>query len=298
MVNKLFDELCALDGVEALALGGSRAGEVFDEASDYDVYLYCTKPIPVEARKAILSKYCSVMELGNHFWEYEDNCRLNNGIDIDILYRSLDDFTAAVAEVVERHHPHNGYTTCMWHNLLTCKVIYDRKGRLARAKERFSVPYPPQLRENILAHSWNLLHAAMPAYDSQIMKAAKRGDLVSINHRTAAFLEAYFDFLFALNEQTHPGEKRLIQLCRERCTVLPVSFEENLERLFQDLYRTPEQTIEDISAITSELAKISQRDMLAHRASILAAEAERLAGAPTITVEEAQARLKEKYSRA
>ncbi len=36
--------------------------------------------------------------------------------------------------------------------------------------------------------------------------------------------------------------------------------------------------------------------MLAHRASILAAEAERLAGAPTITVDEALARLKEKYS--
>ena len=39
--DKLFEELCALDGVEALALGGSRAGEHFDQASDYDVYLYC-----------------------------------------------------------------------------------------------------------------------------------------------------------------------------------------------------------------------------------------------------------------
>ena len=37
---------------------------------------------------------------------------------------------------------------------------------------------------------------------------------------------------------------------------------------------------------------------LAHRASILAGEAERLAGAPTITVDEARARLKEKYSHA
>ena len=37
MVDRLFEELCALDEVDALALGGSRAGERFDQASDYDV---------------------------------------------------------------------------------------------------------------------------------------------------------------------------------------------------------------------------------------------------------------------
>lgn len=38
--------------------------------------------------------------------------------------------------------------------------------------------------------------------------------------------------------------------------------------------------------------------MLTHRASILAAEAERLAGAPTYTVDDVRARLKEKYNNA
>ena len=114
MVEKLFEELCALDEVEALALGGSRAGDHFDEASDYDVYLYCSGPIPEDVRRDILSKYCSIMEIGNHFWEYEDNCRLNNGIDIDLLYRDLDAFTSDVAQVVEQFQPHNAYTTCRW----------------------------------------------------------------------------------------------------------------------------------------------------------------------------------------
>lgn len=259
MVNQLFEELCALDEVEALALGGSRAGTLFDESSDYDVYLYCTRPVAEEARRAILSKYCCVMEIGNHFWEYEDNCRLNNGIDIDILYRSLDDFTAGIAEVVEQFQPQNSYTTCMWHNLLTCKIIYDRSGRLAGAKERFNVPYPAQLRENILNRSWKLLHAAMPAYDGQILKAAKRGDLVSVNHRAAAFLETYFDYIFAWNRQTHPGEKRLVQICRERCGILPAHFEENLERLFQDLFHAPGQVGGDIEAIIFELGQMKGR---------------------------------------
>lgn len=253
MTEELFHALCALDEVEALALGGSRAGEHFDEASDYDVYLYCTAPIPEEVRRDILAKYCGRMEIGNHFWEYEDNCVLNNGVDIDILYRNLDDFTADVARVVEQFQPGNSYTTCMWHNLLTCRVLYDRDGRLTRARERFDVPYPPQLRRNILERDWQLLRTAMPAYEGQIKKALKRGDLVSVNHRTAAFLETYFDFLFALNGVTHPGEKRLVRLCRERCEILPARFEENLERLFQDLFQNPERTADNIDAILFEL---------------------------------------------
>lgn len=253
MVDRLFQELCALPQTEALALGGSRAGESFDASSDYDVYLYCTAPVPAETRREILSKYCCILELGNQFWEYEDNCRLNSGVDIDILYRDLDSFSAGVAEVVEGFQARNGYTTCMWHNLLTCKIICDKNGRLTRARERFSVPYPPRLKKNILARSWRLLHTAMPAYDGQIAKAVKRGDRVSVNHRTAAFLETYFDLLFALNETTHPGEKRLVRLCRERCRLLPERFEENLDRLFQDMFQAPERVGEDVAAMVSAL---------------------------------------------
>lgn len=40
MVNEIFEKLSALPQVEAIALGGSRANGVFDEKSDYDVYVY------------------------------------------------------------------------------------------------------------------------------------------------------------------------------------------------------------------------------------------------------------------
>lgn len=90
MVEELFRELSMLDEVKAIALGGSRAGDTFDEKSDYDVYLYCTGAVDENIRKKILSKYCSVMEIGNHFWEYEDNCTLNNGIDIDKMILELE----------------------------------------------------------------------------------------------------------------------------------------------------------------------------------------------------------------
>ena len=256
MVTKLFDTLSALPQIEAIALGGSRAGTHYDKNSDYDVYLYCTAPVPEDIRREILSEYCSYMEIGNHFWELEDNCTLKNGIDIDILYRNLDDFCADLSQVVEQFQPHNGYTTCMWHNLRTCKILYDGSGRLAAAKQRFDVPYPEELKKNIIDNNWKLLRAYLPAYELQIKKALHRGDLVSVNHRVSAFLESYFDLLFALNSQTHPGEKRQVSLCREMCAILPDRFEENLNDLFSHMFTDVQKTEADLDRILSELAKL------------------------------------------
>ena len=245
MVNQLFGELANLEQVEAIALGGSRAGEFYDKKSDYDVYVYITSPISEETRRGILEKYCGYMEIGNQYWELEDNCVLKNNIDIDILYRDLDTFCEGVADVAEKFRAHNGYTTCN-----------DKNGRLKKAKERFDIPYPDQLRDNIIKRNTNLLYAAMPAYSLQIKKACARNDRVSIVHRTAAFLESYFDVLFALNRQTHPGEKRLIELCRKTCALLPNNFEENLDRLFHDMAGNGDRIPDDIDEIINELKKM------------------------------------------
>ena len=256
MVEKLFEELSALPEIEAIALGGSRAGEVYDEKSDYDIYLYCTSAIDENVRREILKKYFSYMEIGNAFWELEDNGILKNGIDVDILYRDLNGFTEGVASVVEGYQAHNGYTTCMWHNLKTCKIIYDRDGRLQVAKDRFNVPYPKQLKKNIIDRNMNLLSEVMPAYKYQIEKAAGRNDLVSVCHRTAAFMESYFDIIWAMNELTHPGEKRLVSLCQKQCKILPANFEENINQLYADLFTNLDKVNEDVDAIIVELKKV------------------------------------------
>ena len=181
---------------------------------------------------------------------------LKNNIDIDILYRDLDSFCKGVSDVAEKFQAHNGYTTCMWHNLLNCKIICDKNGRLKKAKERFDIPYPDQLRDHIIKRNTNLLYAAMPAYSLQIKKACARNDRVSIVHRTAAFLESYFDVLFAVNRQTHPGEKRLTELCRKNCRLLPKDFEENLDRLFDDIAGNSDRISDDIDEIINEVKKM------------------------------------------
>ena len=148
----------------------------------------------------------------------------------------------------------------MWHNLLTCKIVCDKHGRLQNAKERFSVPYPEELRKNIIKRNTALLYGAMPAYSLQVKKANVRNDRVSVVHRTAAFLESYFDVIFALNKQTHPGEKRLMALCRNNCTTLPEHFEENLNRLFDDMLTQSDNLTEDLNRLFDDM--LTQSDNL------------------------------------
>ena len=91
--------------------------------------------------------------------------------------------------------------------------------------------YPTSVRgrraAEIIANNLKLLSGMLPSFDTQIKKAEMRDDLVSVNHRVTEFLASYFDILFALNEMTHPGEKRMQSICRTECKILPNNFEEN-----------------------------------------------------------------------
>lgn len=256
----LWKSLATLPEVEAIALGGSRAGDQYDEKSDYDLYVYCQGIPNKEVRKALLEPYCQYLELNNTFWEVEDDAILNNGIPIDIIYRSLKDFDQSLHQVVKDHIAYNGYTTCLWHNLLNSKILYDPKGKLEKLQDQYDIEYPKALRQNIIHKNWRLLTNNLPSYDTQIHKAMDRKDLVSVNHRTAAFLESYFDLLFALNSLTHPGEKRMVTYLKEKATILPDHFEENINTLFEVLFTDPNQALQTLQAMIKEVALLLEKE--------------------------------------
>jgi len=248
-VNELFEELGSLSQVEAIALGGSRATGRCDEKSDYDVYVYISGSINENERRNILEKYCKYMEIGNSFWELEDDVTLKDGIDMDIIYRDMAGFENMVSSVVTDCVSWNGYTTCMWHNLITSKIVLDKNGKLNVLQEKYRIPYPKRLKDNIISNNLKLLSGMLPSFDMQIKKAENRGDLVSVNHRVTEFLASYFDIIFAMNEMTHPGEKRMQSICSKECRVLPDNFDENLNKLFEGMFRT------DISPVINDMVE-------------------------------------------
>lgn len=254
--DKLWLEFTKFPEVTAIVLGGSRSDNNFDKSSDYDLYIYCTSIPDKDCRKLILDKYCSYIELNNQFWEFEDDCTLSDGVDIDIIYRNINDFENNIENVVEKHRASNGYTTCFWHNLKNSKVLYDPHKEFHNLQERFEVPFPKELKENIISKNFRLLTGNLPSYDKQIIKAFDRGDFVSVNHRIAAFIESYFDIIFAINELTHPGEKRMILYAKEHSKILPKDFEENMNELLNSMGSTLEHVENNLKNIIKNLEDI------------------------------------------
>lgn len=255
-VNELFDEMGQLPQVQAIALGGSRATGRNDEKSDYDVYIYIKESIDENVRRKILEKYCKYMEISNTFWELEDDVTLKDGIDMDIIYRNMTEFENMISSVVMDNNSWNGYTTCMWHNLITSKIVFDKSGELTTLQKKYQIPYPKKLKENIISNNMKLLNGMLPSFDMQIKKAEDRGDLVSVNHRVTEFLASYFDIIFALNEMTHPGEKRMQSIALKECKILPERFDENLNKLFDNMFRGKVSPI--IEDMVNEMKKITK----------------------------------------
>jgi len=168
------------------------------------------------------------------------------------------DFEKMVESVVMECNPWNGYTTCMWHNLITSNIVLDKRGNLTKMQEKYRIPYPKKLKENIISNNLKLLSGMLPSFDGQIKKAEKRGDLVSVNHRVTEFLAGYFDIIFALNEMTHPGEKRMQSICSKECAILPDNFDENLNRLFDGMFR--EEIYPVICDMVEEIKKVAKND--------------------------------------
>ena len=229
---KLFEDF---EEVDAIVLGGSRASDKYDAASDYDVYVYLNSDLSLEKRKSALEQTCKYMGLGKTHWGSKwDECILNSGIPIELTYENTKDTQESLNNTLKNHIAYDGYTTCVCYVVLNAVILYDPKGEYDRMVKQFTMPYPEELRQNIIRENRELLEGMTPSYSNQIEKAIKRKDVISINHRLAAFTKSYFDILFAVNRKFHPGEKRLIQLAQEQCECLPEDFEADLKSLFAE----------------------------------------------------------------
>ncbi|WP_216327018.1 nucleotidyltransferase domain-containing protein [Deinococcus aestuarii] len=224
-------EYAALPEVLAVALGGSRAAGNRDEHSDLDLYVYSREEVPLAARRAIAGRRGTHAEVDNRWWEPGDEwLEREGGLHVDVMFRRAADFERHLTALLERHEARLGYTTALWHNLLTSEVLFDREGWLADLKRRADQPYPDGLARAVIVLNFPLLRGAFGAYPNQIALAVRRGDLVAVNHRLTEFLASSFDVLFALNRTPHPGEKRLLTLAA-RLPLVPEDLTGQVERL-------------------------------------------------------------------
>jgi hypothetical protein len=236
LAKQIADLFAALPQVEAVALGGSRAGGASDAASDIDLYVYTQGAIPVETRRSIVDRSGGAAQasLDLNYWGPGDEWyHAPTGIEIDIVYFDAAWMQDQIDRVIDRHQASLGYTTCFWHTVRHSILLHDRRGWFSNLQEQCRAEYPEPLRHNIITLNRPVLRGVIPAYAHQLEKAVARRDLISINHRLAALFASYFDILFALNRQLHPGEKRLVELAVHHCAHLPTDMEQDITAILQ-----------------------------------------------------------------
>ena len=227
-LEELASRMSKLDHVEAVVLGGSISTGLADERSDYDLYVYTRQPVEITAREAILRPRASRLELQRDFWEWEDTWIERDGTKLEIMYRGCGHAEQEVERRLQYCEASVGYSTCVLHTLAHGHVLADRNGWFEALQQRLlGTPYPDGLFRAIVSKNFPVLGPIISSYEDQVRSAFARQDLVSLNHRTTAWLASYFDILFAGNRQYHPGEKRLLMQAAQLPT-LPANMANDL----------------------------------------------------------------------
>jgi hypothetical protein len=173
-------------------------------------------PVPLDARKKIIASRASEYQLDNTYWELENEWIEPEGPPFNVMYRSCQEAEKEVHRRLVQHVASLGYTTAYCFSLRQDKNLADPNNWLADLQRQTRGPYPDDLLQAILRKNRPVLGGGMQScYFQQINAAIVRQDLVSLNHRVAAWLSSYFDILFAINGQFHPGEKRLLIYAEE-----------------------------------------------------------------------------------
>ena len=254
ILKEFSDEAIKTNDIDAIVLSGSKTSLINDEMSDYDIYVYSKEKINIETRKNFAEKYSSYCELGNDYFEYGDELIIEN-ICFDFMYRDLSFVENEINYIWKNCNSKIGYTTAFLYNIKNSKIIYDKDFKFKSLKEELNKEYPNKLKENIINKNLAVMKDKKCAsFFEQLEKAIKRKDIISVNHRITAILSSYFDILFALNKELHPGEKKLIKYAHKLCKLLPENFDNDIENIINS--KLNKNILDNVDKLIENLKKV------------------------------------------
>lgn len=257
LANRLAQHYAEWIQVESVSLGGSQSTYDDDIFSDIDLYVYTSRELPLDVRMKIATAQAADpqrVEVGNEYWEPGDEfVDADTGIHVDVIFRPLDWATEQIRQVLIKQEASLGYSTCIWHNILEARILWDRNGRLKALQQIAQRPYPERLKQAIVEKNYPVLASTYSSYLHQIELAVKRNDFVSIQHRVTALLASYFDIIFALNKLPHSGEKRILDRLEDKAQILP---REMRLHVISVLTAKPNEIIERVNTLLNGLDEI------------------------------------------
>src|SRR6266536_5830717 len=199
--------------VAAIALVGSQASGAAESGSDVDIFVYIDGDLGDGDLGELRSRLAD--ELADPAaWRSTHETAFGDGdvwllrdgrIWLDLMYWTTTWGEAQLRRVLIEHAASMGYSTAFWRSIRDAQPLYERDAWHAGLQRQARQAYPEELRHNIITLNRPYLRDHPFSYRHQTATALERHDLVSVNHRVAAWLASYFDIIFAVNRVLHPG---------------------------------------------------------------------------------------------
>jgi hypothetical protein len=219
LLSRLVPTFADVPGVEAIALGGSRARGTAHDDSDYDLGLYFSAAHPLDTDRLLNvvrtlvdnPDAAEVTPVGGWGpWIVGGAWLSTGGRKVDLLYRDLDAVAQVIADCragdIGMHyqpgHPH-GFCSAIWMGeVALCQPLHDPQGAIVKLKAK-TQPYPPQLRAALIRRfQWEILFSIENA-----QLATSRGEQTHVAGCVYRALACAAQVLFAFNDRYLINEK-------------------------------------------------------------------------------------------
>ncbi|MBN3943686.1 nucleotidyltransferase family protein [Nostoc sp. NMS9] len=268
-INHIVSSLRSIEGITAIALGGSRARGNHNNKSDVDLGIYYNPENPPD-----------LIALNRLACELDDNHRVNlitaigewgkwingggwlvvEGVSVDFLYRDLAKVNRVIDDChigritidYQPGHPHGFVSSIYMGEIALCQALYDPDGVLEALKVKTKL-YPVGLKQaTIDTFAWEISFSLLVA-----KKAIARDDVVYAAGCCFRSVACMNQVLFALNEDYLLNEKGAMALAN-RFAICPEDYQQRVERAFTLLAADAKSITEAIAIIEAIEDDLSQ----------------------------------------
>lgn len=205
--------------VEAVTLVGTSPTAITASDADIKLCVYSRPPIATVDRNRVIQSRRAGSVPGGSNGSGDRWVERDSGVWVGVTYRDPLWVEAELRRVVDRHEASFGCSTEVWHDVLASHLLFDRNAWFDRLRQPVKRPYPEALVRSIVAKNYPVLRSAQSA------SPGSQKDVID------AILASYFDILFAVNHEPHPGTRQLLDTAELICARLPMNMRTDITAL-------------------------------------------------------------------
>lgn len=269
LAQQVADRLAAVDGVTAIALGGSLARGMAHPDSDIDLGIYYNSEQPPSLK--VLRQLAAELDDSHAselitapgewgLWINGGGWLKINGTPVDWLYRDITLVSKVITDCQSGKtnchyypgHPHGFHDHYYLADIYYCQILHDSNGVLSSFKKTVA-NYPALLKKTLIEkYLWEASFSIQTS-----VKAANREDVVYVTGCLFRCIACLIQVLFALNERYINNEKGAIKTTNS-LALCPNDFKEIVTKVLGNPGTNKNQLLLSIKTLESLIEEVKK----------------------------------------